>query len=237
MIAGLIKNVAKTFANPGSVIEKALDAVLPKQLEWVGDIASLATNIKSGRWFAALGDVADLKQNIKDGDFSPEKLLAGLKKLLPRGSHKLLDKITHPDPPPVRCSHSRSGRPPSVSGCAGASTAQVSSSGSRSSPQVSSGNGGSTHQVSPGNVGSTSRVSPSNGESTDGMKLVANMSDKEVMAAIRSGNIPPEIRKDPDAMRELQRRMHEISEMNALLTALIKALHDMQMAIIQNIRV
>lgn len=214
----LIKKVVQHVTNPGAAIEKALDAVLPKELEWMGDIASLATNIKAGRWHAALGDIADLQENIKNGDFVPEKLLAGLKKLLPPGCEALLDRIIHPDPPQARCGHSPSSPPPSVSGCGGGSTSQVSSSGG----------GSSSSQVSSSGTGSASAP-----------KSVADfdkLSDKEFMEKMRKGDIPDDIKKDPAAMRALQQRMHDIAEMNALLTAIMRLLHDMQMAIIQNIR-
>ena len=43
--------------------------------------------------------------------------------------------------------------------------------------------------------------------------------------------------KDQTAMMAVQQRMNAISEMNNLMTAMMKAVHDMQMAIIQNIRI
>jgi len=38
-------------------------------------------------------------------------------------------------------------------------------------------------------------------------------------------------------MMAIQQRMNAISEMNNLLTNMMRALHDMQMAVIQNIRI
>ena len=38
-------------------------------------------------------------------------------------------------------------------------------------------------------------------------------------------------------MMAIQQRMNAISEMNNLMTAMMQALHDMQMAVIQNIRI
>jgi len=38
-------------------------------------------------------------------------------------------------------------------------------------------------------------------------------------------------------MMVLQQRMQAIAEMNNLMTAMMRAIHDMQMAIVQNIRI
>jgi len=52
-----------------------------------------------------------------------------------------------------------------------------------------------------------------------------------------NGRIAPEVAKDQTAMMAIQQRMNAISEMNNLMTAMMRAVHDMQMAIIQNIRI
>ena len=57
------------------------------------------------------------------------------------------------------------------------------------------------------------------------------------MNAIAEGKIPEGISKDPKAMMALQQRMNQITEMNQLMTQMLKAIHDMRMAIIQNVRV
>jgi hypothetical protein len=78
-----------------------------------------------------------------------------------------------------------------------------------------------------------------------GPKDPASMSKDEFMAqgnealmkAVRDGKIPKEIADSPSAMQSLQARLNQISEMNQLMTAMIQAMHQMQMAVIQNVRV
>jgi len=63
------------------------------------------------------------------------------------------------------------------------------------------------------------------------------MSDSAVRDAVIHGRISPEVAKDQTAMMAIQQRMNAISEMNNLMTNMMRALHDMQMAVIQNIRI
>lgn len=57
------------------------------------------------------------------------------------------------------------------------------------------------------------------------------------MQAVKDGKIPKEISDSPAAMQSLQARMNSISEMNQLMTSMLTALHQMEMSIIQNVRV
>jgi len=57
------------------------------------------------------------------------------------------------------------------------------------------------------------------------------------MAAVREGKIPDDVIKDPKAMLAIQQRINHIGEMTKLMTSMMQALHDMQMSIIQNVRV
>jgi hypothetical protein len=57
------------------------------------------------------------------------------------------------------------------------------------------------------------------------------------MAAVRDGKIPKEVQDSPAAMQSLQARMNSISQMNQLMTSMLQAMHQMQMSIIQNVRV
>lgn len=56
------------------------------------------------------------------------------------------------------------------------------------------------------------------------------------MAAVRDGKLPDAVKDDPAAMQRLQLRMNEISEMNQLISQMLAAMHDMNKAVIQNIR-
>src|SRR5262245_27440254 len=80
-------------------------------------------------------------------------------------------------------------------------------------------------------------ASASTGQTISSMAQLDSMSDSAIRDAVIHGRISPEIAKDQGAMMAIQQRMQAISEMNNLMTAMMRALHDMQMAIIQNIRI
>jgi hypothetical protein len=93
---------------------------------------------------------------------------------------------------------------------------------------------------SSGKTGSSTKSSSGKTDSSDSsgaMAALDKMSDAEFMNAIQSGKLDPSIKNDPAAMRAIQARMDAISQMNQLLTAMMQAMHQMEMAIIQNIRV
>jgi hypothetical protein len=77
----------------------------------------------------------------------------------------------------------------------------------------------------------------SSGQTITSLAQFNNMSDAAVRDAVIHGRISPELAKDQTAMMAIQQRMNAISEMNNLMTNMMKALHDMQMAVIQNVRV
>jgi hypothetical protein len=62
------------------------------------------------------------------------------------------------------------------------------------------------------------------------------LSDADLMNAVRDGKLPDAVKNDPAAMQRLQLRMNDISEMNQLISQMMAALHDMNRAVIQNIR-
>jgi len=57
------------------------------------------------------------------------------------------------------------------------------------------------------------------------------------MQAITSGKLPDDVANSPSAMMQIQAKMNEITQMNQLITSIMAAQHQMQMAIVQNIRV
>jgi hypothetical protein len=79
------------------------------------------------------------------------------------------------------------------------------------------------------------------GGTTDPSKLSKDdfmaLGNDAFMKAVSDGKIPKEISDSPAAMQSLQARMNNISQMNQLMTQMLAALHQMQMAIIQNVRV
>jgi hypothetical protein len=56
------------------------------------------------------------------------------------------------------------------------------------------------------------------------------------MAQVRDGKIPNDVLNSHGGMMMLQNKLHQIQEMNALMTQMLKAMHDMTMSIIQNMR-
>ncbi len=77
----------------------------------------------------------------------------------------------------------------------------------------------------------------SGGETISSMAQLNTMSDGAIRDAVIHGRISPELAKDQTAMMAIQQRMNSISEMNNLMTNMMRALHDMQMAVVQNIRI
>ena len=75
------------------------------------------------------------------------------------------------------------------------------------------------------------------GETISSMAQLNSMSDSAIRDAVIHGRISPEVAKDQTAMMAIQQRMNSISEMNNLMTNMMRALHDMQMAVVQNIRI
>ena len=82
-----------------------------------------------------------------------------------------------------------------------------------------------------------SSSAPASGETISSLAQLNSMSDSAVRDAVIHGRISPEVAKDQTAMMAIQQRMNAISEMNNLMTNMMRALHDMQMAVIQNIRI
>jgi hypothetical protein len=85
-------------------------------------------------------------------------------------------------------------------------------------------------------AGSTS-TSKQTSKDPPSLAKLNKMSDADFMAALRSGNLPKEVTDDPSAMLAIQARMNHISEMTKLMTNMMQAMHDMQMSILQNVRV
>jgi hypothetical protein len=82
-----------------------------------------------------------------------------------------------------------------------------------------------------------SSAGPSNGQTISSLAQFNSMTDAAVRDAVIHGRISPDLAKDQTAMMAIQQRMNSISEMNNLMTNMMRALHDMQMAVVQNIRI
>jgi hypothetical protein len=62
------------------------------------------------------------------------------------------------------------------------------------------------------------------------------MSDDEFLNAVRNGALPKEVLESKDGMLRLQQRMNDIQQMNALLTNMLRATHELEMEVIRNVR-
>lgn len=100
----------------------------------------------------------------------------------------------------------------------------------RPGPVFSAGEGSTSSAGSTGSTGGAGKTAMETALSFE------KLSNEDFMAMIRNGDLPPEIARDPQAMMMVQQRMQEIQQMNALMTQVLRALHDMQTAVIQNIR-
>jgi hypothetical protein len=90
---------------------------------------------------------------------------------------------------------------------------------------------------SPNTPSSTAPSSTGGQAVSDAAKAFINQGNDPLMNAVRDGAIPSAVSDSPAAMMALQARMNHISEMNQLMTSMMQALHQMQMSIIQNVRV
>jgi hypothetical protein len=97
--------------------------------------------------------------------------------------------------------------------------------------------GQSTAPASTGKTEGKTSAQPSTGQTISSLAQLNGMSDAAIRDAVINGRISPDLLKDQGAMMVLQQRMNAITEMNNLMTSMMRAIHDMQMAIVQNIRI
>jgi hypothetical protein len=113
--------------------------------------------------------------------------------------------------------------------------------GTSGSSATSSGPSSSDATISSSGATGSPGTSAPTGTMDDKGKFTAagldKLSNTDFMNAISDGKISDTVSKDPAAMRAIQARMDQISEMNQLMTSMMQAMHQMEMSIIQNIRV
>jgi hypothetical protein len=80
-------------------------------------------------------------------------------------------------------------------------------------------------------------ASSATGQTVTSVQQLNGMTDAAFLDAVRNGRISSDVAKDPTAMMAVQERMNEVTQMNNLMTGMMRAIHDMQMAVIQNIRI
>lgn len=201
--------------NPISMVsdaaESLCDALLPKDLEFVGDLVGLGLDFDSGNWTRCFSDVQDLFKDLPqqlahlgtNGNFS--------------GGGLAMPTFLEPIPP----------LPYGAAGPA-APTAGVVSGFTPTYPPLPS-----SWLAPPGGAPSVQGAAPA-ALTADGFFA---LSDVDLMNAVRNGRLPDAVKNDPQQMRRLDARINDITQMNQLITNMLKALHDMNAQIIQNIRV
>ena len=235
-------SLVSTVSDPGQIVKDVVDAVLPEQLDVVADLAGAATSYYSGN---PLGAVRHLAQAMTD---LPQAFAQPGGAARPAGGSWRGPGSTafEPAPPP-----SRSGDTVGFSldklmsllqsiidalggkkatGTSGSSSTGTSK-GTKADDADDSSSGSSTSS------GTKKTSSSSSSKDDTALDKLNKLSDAEFMAKIRKGDLPKEITDDPKAMLAIQQRVNHISEMTKMMTAMMQALHDMQMSILQNVRV
>lgn len=227
-VTTLGKAVDDVVPDAGDVFEELADEVLPPELEWVGDLLSAAANLENP--LALVSDLADLAENFPGAE--PPQL-----EEIPTGFEGLESD------PGVVSSH-----PPTISDDP---EPGISSAGGESQPPTGQSSSGSTSSTSasPGgsvtpNAGTPAASSPDTDKRTAEAKgkdaaksFIASHSDPEAfMNAIKEGNLPEDVVNSQAGMMMIQQRMNEIQRMFQMMTQMTDAMHQMNMAIVRNIR-
>jgi hypothetical protein len=247
-----VGNLVSAVIDPGKIVREVVDAVLPEQLDVVADLAGAAASYYSGRPLQAVGHLAQAMKDLPQAFDQPGGAVraGGSWRGPPGGSWRDAGSPAfQPPPPPSRGSDAGDfsldkllSLLQSILDALGGKKAAAASG---SSPASKGSKPGAAEDDSPSGSTSTStsttKKSSSSSSSTSkedtALEKLNKLSDAEFMAKIRKGDLPKEITDDPKAMLAIQQRVNHISEMTQMMSAMMKALHDMQMAILQNVRV
>lgn len=207
-------SILNDFTSSVGKLASAADAFIPD----AGDIVEKTCDALLPDEYEYIGDILSGATNIATGNYVAAIADAG----------DLIEgiKFSEPDPPPAAAERSSSEtdvaprRLPTPVQAQNVGAADVETSSSALSNAS----------------GSSSASGASSQNSTEAIQKMNDMSDDAFRNMIRNGEIPPEIAKDPVAMQALQMRMQEMQQMNALMTNLLRSMHEMQMEIVRNIR-
>jgi type III secretion apparatus needle protein len=257
----ILSSVANALTDPGALVKDAINTVLPKSLSVVGDIAGAAVDFETGRplqglqhGMQALKDLPQALQTVagaaggastaaRTGSAafqpSPPPALGGHSALLNSllGSDKLQQSLQSLITALVNALQGHA--TPPASGTAAGAPSTPAAAGTGSCAPTASGSGAATSTPAP-STGATSGTAPaasSGGAAPKNLSDLLGLSDANFMKAMTSGALPADVKNDPQAMLQIQARMNQISQMTELLSTMMKAMHDMQMAVIQNVRV
>jgi hypothetical protein len=234
---GFLGSIASAVTDPGKIVRDVADAVLPEKLDVVADLAGAVVNFQTGRPVQGMQLVAqalkDLPQALADGDASAAA----------RGWRGT--PAFDPNPPEPRRPDTEEPKWDKLFSLLESIKKALDKPDSTSATKTSSKKTSSKKETDDGDEAggakkTTSKTTSSkttSSKSPPTLEKLEKMSDADFMAALRSGNLPKEVTDDPAAMLAIQARMNHISEMNKLMTNMMQAMHDMQMSVIQNVRV
>jgi hypothetical protein len=196
-----------------SAVKELTDAALPADLQFIGDGVEASVDVLTGNLTNLPHDMMDFAQ-----DFA-QNTLAELGKLTGQNA-------TTTAPPATST-------PPSAAAAPAATPSSSSSPTASTSPSTSSTPAATSSPTSSPATAAPGTSTPTTAASNDAF---FSQSDTDLMNAVRDGKIPDSVKNDPAQMERLQLRMNEISEMNQLISQMTAAMHDMNKAVIQNIR-
>ncbi len=247
----LLGKIASVVTDPGEIVKDAVNALLPKQLAVVGDIAGAAVDAARGNPLAinhALEAIRDLPQ-------AASAISHGLQHTPGESTRTISGHSAgrcgtpgfEPTPPP---------RGPQVSVSINGGQVMVTINTPTHGPggwhgpptglhpwhgpqAIEAGWQGPWHgSASPGLSAPAvvpNAAAPGTG-AISSVSQIDNLSDTAFMNAVRDGKISPDVAKDPAAMLKIQERMNRITQMNQLMSQMLAAMHQMAMSTIQNIR-
>ena len=228
---GLFGTLASAVTDPGKVVRDVADAVLPEKLDVVADLAGAVVNFQTGRPLQGMQLVAqalrDLPQALADDSPASARVWRGTPTFDP----------TPPQPRRPDAEETKWDKLFSLleSIKKALDKDDTPSATKKTTTKTSSKKKTDDSDDADGATKSTSKTTSSKSPPT--LAKLEKMSDADFMAALRSGNLPKEVTDDPAAMLAIQARMNHISEMTKLMTNMMQAMHDMQMSVIQNVRV
>jgi len=252
-MANFLSNISTSL---GDIVHTSLDHMLPPEMQFlsgaIGGVVDVATGneLSAAKGFIdAVLDLKDLQQHSSKPPVgqpgSPQANIKWQYEPPPPAPRKPAPVNVQTTPPPRQPSTGWRGTPrpqtppPPTTwrGTPPVPTSPASSPPPRTTTPAATKPATTTAPATTTSPATTTTPTPSANTSKLSFADLQKLSNKDFMDAVASGRISDDVAKDPNAMMALQQRMNQITEMNQLMTSMLKAIHDMQMAIVQNVRV
>lgn len=251
----------------GQTAEKLCDAFLPKQLEFIGDLVSLTVNLKTGNYINAASDLQDFFQDLpeqlaqlkKRSDATAVTVSEAVSEQImepspppsrstakgPKEDTKTEDNRAEDKKatPKTTKKADKKAESKNEAKTEGKSTKQADAKADTKTDTKTD----SKTQKKTENTGNnkadakTDKAPAARGQTATADAGSADqffqLSDTDLMNAVKTGRIPDSVKKNAAQMAALQARIHEITEMNQMITQMLNAMHQMSMAVIHNVRV